>query len=233
MKYLTQKTKYKDSGNPNFKKGLPHCKLCDKELSDYHCKICKQCIIKNKEPIHFCKDCKIKISRNGIRCQSCHIKNLWKMRVFSSRKGVHNSNFRHGKTYNNHCIDCKKLLNNYRSKRCPSCAHKGKLSSLFGKITHGKGSYYKNIWMRSGYEVAYAKWLDKQDIKWCYESKTFDLGNTTYTPDFYLPETNTYIEIKGWWRDDAKKKFKLFKKQYPRIKIVVLNKAELTKKEII
>ena len=161
MKYLTQKTKYKNEGNPNFKKGLPRCKLCDKELSDYHCKICKQCIIKNKEPIHFCKDCKIKISRNGIRCQSCHIKNLWEMQVFSSRKGTNNSNFRHGKTYNNRCIDCKKLLGNYRSKRCSSCAHKGKLSPLFGKITHGKGAYYKNIWMRSGYEIKYAKYLDK------------------------------------------------------------------------
>jgi len=233
MKYLTQKTKYKNSGNPNYKKGLPHCILCGKELSDYHCKTCIKCIIKNKEPQHYCLDCKKHISRNGIRCHSCHIKYMWKIKVFSSRKGKNNSNYKHGKTYNNRCIDCSKILRNYRSKRCPSCAHKGKLSYLFGKITHGRGSYYKNVWMRSGYEIKYAKYLDKKGIKWLYESKTFDLGDTTYTPDFYLPKTKEYIEIKGWWRDDAKKKFELFKKMYPNIKITILDKLELTKKEII
>jgi predicted nuclease of restriction endonuclease-like RecB superfamily len=76
--------------------------------------------------------------------------------------------------------------------------------------------------MRSNWEVAYAKWLDKQNIKWQYEQQTFDLGDTTYTPDFYLPETDTYIEIKGYWYNISKKKFKLFKKLYPQIKITVI-----------
>lgn len=105
---------------------------------------------------------------------------------------------------------------------------------MYGKLaTHGKGNYYKNIWMRSSWEIAYAKYLDRQHIKWLYESKIFDLGNTTYTPDFYLPETNTYIEIKGYWRDDAKKKFKLFQKIYNDIIIKILTKKELTNNQIL
>jgi predicted nuclease of restriction endonuclease-like RecB superfamily len=100
---------------------------------------------------------------------------------------------------------------------------KGRNNSMYGKIAkHGKGSYYKNIWMRSSYEIKYAQYLDSKNIKWLYESKTFDLGNSTYTPDFYLQETDEYIEIKGWWRDDAKLKFRLFKQKYPNIKIEVI-----------
>ena len=73
----------------------------------------------------------------------------------------------------------------------------GRNSPRFGKLAiHGKKIKYNGIWMRSTWEVAYAKWLDKQNIKWLYESKVFDLGNCTYTPDFYLPESDTYIEIK-------------------------------------
>ena len=30
--------------------------------------------------------------------------------------------------------------------------------------------------------------VEKNLFKWLYESKTFDLGNTTYTPDFYFVE---------------------------------------------
>ena len=65
--------------------------------------------------------------------------------------------------------------------------------------------------MRSSYEIAYAKYLDNMNIEWQYESTTFNLGDTTYTPDFYLPDRDKYIEIKGWWREDAKIKFKKFK----------------------
>lgn len=153
-----------------------------------------------------------------------------------------------------YCLDCGKKLSGYRAKRCGSCnnknrnkgikngnygkkhpgLNKGIKNPMFGKdcpskVNNYKGSYYKEIWMRSSWEVAIAYWLDLSGIKWLYESKTFDLGNTTYTPDFYLPEFDCYIEIKGYWRDDAKNKFKLFKKRYPNIKIQILMEKDLKK----
>lgn len=94
---------------------------------------------------------------------------------------------------------------------------------------HIKRIKYKNLQMRSTWEIKYAKYLDKQGIKWLYESKTFDLGNTTYTPDFYLPETKEYIEIKGYWHNDALNKFLAFELLYPEIKIKILQKSELIK----
>jgi predicted nuclease of restriction endonuclease-like RecB superfamily len=113
---------------------------------------------------------------------------------------------------------------------------KGSNNPMFGKIAkHGKGQYYKGIYMRSSYEIIYAKWLDMLNYHWIYEATTFNLGNTTYTPDFYLPSAQTYIEIKGFWRDDAKKKFKLFQKLYPEINIQIRIKSdiELCKKELL
>ena len=55
------------------------------------------------------------------------------------------------------------------------------------------------------------------------EIKTFDLGYTTYTPDFYLSETKEYIEIKGWVTDKDKAKFKGFTK-----KLTILYRKEMS-----
>jgi predicted nuclease of restriction endonuclease-like RecB superfamily len=105
---------------------------------------------------------------------------------------------------------------------------------LFGKLpSHGKRIKYKGICMRSSWEVSYAKYLDKNNWKWLYESKTFDLGNMTYTPDFYLSEDNAYVEIKGYWRDNALLKYRLFRKIYPKVRIRVLTKKSLKKLGII
>jgi predicted nuclease of restriction endonuclease-like RecB superfamily len=112
----------------------------------------------------------------------------------------------------------------------PDKIRKGEDCHFFGKVgTHGKHLKYGGVWMKSGWEEAFAKWCDKNKIKWEYELKTFDLGKTTYTPDFYVPIYDAYIEIKGWWRTDAKIKFDLFKQIYPDTEIVVLSKKELVK----
>jgi len=87
--------------------------------------------------------------------------------------------------------------------------------------------------MRSSWEVAYAKYLDKQGIKWQYEPKTFDLGKTTYTPDFYLPDSDTYVEIKGYFRNKAKIKISLFRKIYKNFNLKILKKSQLIKMEVL
>ena len=86
---------------------------------------------------------------------------------------------------------------------------------------------YKGIRMRSLYEVAYAKYLDKQGTKWTYEAESFNLGTFKYTPDFYLPETDTYVEIKGSWKRETKNKFKMFQKKYYSMNIILLTNKEL------
>lgn len=180
---------------------------------------------------YYCKNCRKRIGydtwKTGSKlCSSC------------SRKNKNNPNFKDGHCcVPNFCIDCGKKIW-YDSERCQSCATKYHLKvhkhPNFGKIFknsgwRGKGSYYKNIWMRSSYEIKYAEYLDKNKIKWQYESKAFDLGRTTYRPDFYLPEQDLWIEVKGWFTKKSKQKINLFKKLYPKINLKILQKNELVK----
>ncbi|MBN1467703.1 MAG: DUF790 family protein [Fusobacteriaceae bacterium] len=155
---------------------------------------------------------------------------------FISKHPKQTPNYKHGNRRNNQiarnkkCSCGKKIL--YFSKRCHIRENKrrtGKNSPRFGKSSHGKWEKYKGIWMRSSYEVIYAKWLDFLKIKWIYEPKAFDLGNSTYTPDFYLPKRKTYIEVKGWWRPDAKKKYKQFKKLYSNLRILLIVSSDIKK----
>ena len=66
--------------------------------------------------------------------------------------------------------------------------------------------------MKSSWEVATAKYLDMFTMIWTYEPTSFPTPYGYYTPDFYLPELDLYIEVKGQWRDDAKQKFDFFSK---------------------
>jgi len=212
-----------------------YCIDCHNEI-DKRSKRCHSCNKKGercnfyKEGKPKCTVCGKKIKYNQIFCQSCAAKIRYK-------NPSNNPNFKKGCTLNiSYCIDCNKQLFDYRSIRCDKCFRKynrGKNHPSFGVISHSKGSYYKKIWMRSSYEIAFVKWLDRKNIKWQYESKTFDLENTTYTPDFYLPEFNLYIEVKGYWRDDAKLKFEEFKQRYCGIRIKIVNKEELKENNII
>ena len=83
------------------------------------------------------------------------------------------------------------------------------------------------------WDELYATYLDKKGEPYLYEHQAFPLilnnKQTTYTPDFFLLNKNLYIEIKGYWRGDAKEKFELFLKIYPEIKIELLMENDLKK----
>lgn len=50
------------------------------------------------------------------------------------------------------------------------------------------------------WEKRVAEWLNASNIRWTRESLRF-AQHRRYTPDFFLPEFNFYIEVKGFWRD--------------------------------
>jgi len=213
------------------------CIDCGKQIYQYkNTERCRSCSKKGKRNINYihgksseknyCIDCNIEINWKSKRCASC------------AQKGVLHSHYIDGRCSKKYyCKNCNSLINyktfKYGKQMCLSCAIKERFKNprnnpRFGKpIANGKRIYYKNICFRSSWEVVYAKYLDKQGIKWQYEPKAFDLGNCTYRPDFYLSETDTYIEIKGFWRKDALKKFRLFQKLCSNIKIKVLMQKDL------
>ncbi len=69
-------------------------------------------------------------------------------------------------------------------------------SNAFG-YTKCKTSWYKGSRMRSGWEVTFAEKCDEKNIRWEYEPETFTLSTgKRYTPDFYLPDFDLFIEVK-------------------------------------
>jgi hypothetical protein len=115
---------------------------------------------------------------------------------------------------------------------------RGKDSNFYGKSYYAKAVEYQRkdgriIKLKSGWEVKFAQYLDSNNINWEYERQAFPVSykyegkvkNGTYTPDFFLEDE--MIEIKGYWRKDAKVKFKAFQIQYPEIKIKLLQKPQL------
>lgn len=85
-------------------------------------------------------------------------------------------------------------------------------------------------------EEEFAKILDMHNIKWEYEPRTFPIkwdteGNVTmaFSPDFYLPRFDTYIELTTMnqkYVAEKKKKVQLLRKLYPGININIVFKND-------
>jgi len=93
----------------------------------------------------------------------------------------------------------------------------------------GNGSYHQTpnqgqVYLKSSYEIAYANYLEQNNVNYWYEVYGFDMNigfDTIYHPDFFLPEYNKFIEIKGrenynLWEDSdvSKQKSNKFKELY-------------------
>jgi hypothetical protein len=96
------------------------------------------------------------------------------------------------------------------------------------RVTHGKRTLVGSTWMRSTYEARFARALDARGIAWCYEPKWFSVAEgRAYLPDFYVPSLDVYVEIKGWWRDDARMKFDAFVANHPNVRYALITRSEL------
>lgn len=56
---------------------------------------------------------------------------------------------------------------------------------------------YSGVEFRSTLEAEWAFNLDLLDIAWSYEPIAVHLDGINYLPDFWLPQINTWLEIKG------------------------------------
>ena len=111
-------------------------------------------------------------------------------------------------------------------KRTQSCGClRRELSSLraskrvldWGELNLGRFKWHvvkdgERINMRSSYEVIYAQYLMSQGIEFEYEPRRFTLGpSISYLPDFYLPESDVWVEIKGKLTSEAAMKIEQFR----------------------
>jgi hypothetical protein len=82
--------------------------------------------------------------------------------------------------------------------------------------------------MRSRSETIFAYDLDAQGLDWLYEPERFDLGWCTYSPDFYLPAFDRWVEVKGYWTELAQHKVEEFGESHL---ISVVHAADLLRLE--
>ena len=108
---------------------------------------------------------------------------------------------------------------------------KRKKKKLWSKQSKYKCKDGSMVTMDSTWETVMAMRLDELNVKWErdenmkleYRSKTGRKRN--YIPDFYLPDYDVYIEVKGYWTDAAKHKMKDVQKRNP-VKILILESLE-------
>ncbi|NQU82470.1 MAG: hypothetical protein HQ539_00785 [Parcubacteria group bacterium] len=84
----------------------------------------------------------------------------------------------------------------------------------------------KTTYFYSRWEANIARLFNHLSIKWIHEPKKFDLKTQTYTPDFYLPEYDIFIEVKNFLWKYSKIRDKKFRKIYPNIILIMLLKKE-------
>lgn len=121
------------------------------------------------------------------------------------------------------------------SKHRHSEETKQKISKKLALNNHGgrcKWYKYNNIYLQGTWELSVAKKLDQVGIQWIktkqanHVLKYYDANNKLhhYNPDFYLPEYDCYLEIKGYWWGNDKQKMQFVLNQNPTKKIYIIEK---------
>ena len=68
----------------------------------------------------------------------------------------------------------------------------------------------------ASYEKLAVEHFNKNHIDYNWQPQIFLMPNgKTFRPDLYLPDEDKWIEIKGYFRDDAEEKWNWFHKEYP------------------
>lgn len=85
---------------------------------------------------------------------------------------------------------------------------------------------------RSGLEDKVSKQLEAKNVKFDYEMWKIPYivpaSNHVYTPDFLLPN-GIFVETKGLWESDDRKKHLLIREQYPELDIRLVFSSSRTK----
>lgn len=88
--------------------------------------------------------------------------------------------------------------------------------------------------VRGHWEADFARVLIAQGIPYEYEPRTFILSNgSAYTPDFYLPTRDLWVEIRNCGATGRKKlKYEMFQREYPEVKIITVRAHEIAEFEL-
>lgn len=104
---------------------------------------------------------------------------------------------------------------------------KGKSGGLREGAGRSKSGWYKGYFCNSSYELAWVLYSLDNNIIFKRNTEGFQYTNTNgkiskYYPDFYIEETKTYVEIKGYKEKEFDNKQNSFSE-----KIIVVDKTEI------
>ena len=144
------------------------------------------------------------------------------------------------------CLN-QRIINSLRSLSIDrrSCSHAVSLAIFKGKVQVNTMSYSryitchhttwnnKEVFLRSSYELDYAKELDSKQVDYEVEKLRILYWDSQLCrqrvaiPDFYLTETNTIVEIKSDWtldKQEMKDKFKAYRQHGYKVKLILEHK---------
>lgn len=193
-----------------------YCNICEKEIKKFSSLV--------KEKNYCSRDCQ-NIALNGIqetdtkKCLFCEKKFEYistritgNKRKYCSVECGHKANGNNKKTgVLLKCINCEEPFysKKYQSLIRKYCSNKCQFESQSKGIkkipTNGRTGYRKDLpsdqYFKSAFEADYARYLISNDITYQYEKHTFkvivDGKDRFYTPDFYIPSEDKFIELKG------------------------------------
>jgi DNA-directed RNA polymerase subunit RPC12/RpoP len=119
-----------------------------------------------------------------------------------------------------------------------SARNSGVGNPMYGRTQHGRTAYSAagfrrdlGHYVRSSWEADFARVLRHLGVEYQYEPRRFALARPdgsplTYAPDFYVPESRCFYEIKGWMDERSAEKVRLFREQYPDETLIVIDKTQ-------
>jgi hypothetical protein len=148
----------------------------------------------------------------------------------------------------------QKISKSLKGKSTGICAEPNKEILRREKIRNAINKRYENGWevkcgrckkinyhseiagdikLDGSWELLVAKYLDSQNVNWIRNKKRFQYINlqnkiSTYCPDFYINDWNTYLEIKGYETKLDKCKWSQFNEN-----LLIWRKKDLKEKQII
>lgn len=172
------------------------CEGCNQQFTRYPSEIGRFCsyICKNNSQV-------VMVSRNCQHCGKEFAAKPTRLNTLFCSRTCHHAAHRSIRS----CITCGKPFTVKAASTKVRCSRDCKFHDQSnGKIKgylNGRSGWRKDIgnhlYFKSSLEADFARVMIWFGISFEYESKTFNLNGQHYTPDFYLPDSNMYVELKG------------------------------------
>ena len=222
--------------------GKLYCKICGQEKTLNSClPICnRKKLIERFLKIYFHFDLSVLGNFEKLNEELNRIKSLLYDDYFNKKLSLSDICKKYGfKGFGNICLTFQILnlkLRNF-SESCHNAYLSGKMNKIEAKTKYKSGYHItwdgKKVFLRSSYELDYAKELDKMQIEYEVENLNIQYFDSIKNkmrvaiPDFYLPKTNEIIEIKSSWtynETNMKDKFIEYKRQGFNPKLILNHK---------